>query len=218
MSRIAKRVPIGATIVVVLAVLLMVRLGFWQLSRLHEKEALIARYSANATLPPVALPALFPVDDRALFRRVSADCLSPASWSIEGGGGIGGRSGWRHIALCRTGGEGPGIAVDVGVSQPSKPPAWGGGLVRGRLTWLPDHGSLLGRMLGQAPARVAMIVAETPAPGLAASAPPDPAGIPNNHLAYAVQWFLFAAVAAIIYGVALARRRQGLVAPPPGDR
>ena len=212
-----RRVPIVATIVVALAVLLMVRLGFWQLSRLHEKEALLARYAANATLPPVALPALMPVGDDALFRRVGAECLSPASWSIEGGGSAGGRSGWRHIAHCRTGAEGPGIAVDVGVSQSDKALVWGGGQVRGRLTWLPDHGSLLGRMLGQVPAHTPMIVAETPAPGLAPSAPPDPATIPNNHLAYAVQWFLFAGVALIVYAVAL-RRRRGPVAPPPGDR
>ena len=38
--------------------------------------------------------------------------------------------------------------------------------------------------------------------------------VPNNHLAYGVQWFLFAAVAAIIYAVAVLRRR----APVAGSR
>jgi len=31
--------------------------------------------------------------------------------------------------------------------------------------------------------------------------------IPNNHLAYAVQWFLFAGIAGVIYALALKRRR-----------
>jgi cytochrome oxidase assembly protein ShyY1 len=32
--------------------------------------------------------------------------------------------------------------------------------------------------------------------------------MPNNHLAYAVQWFLFAAIALIIYIIAVRRRLQ----------
>jgi cytochrome oxidase assembly protein ShyY1 len=43
-------------------------------------------------------------------------------------------------------------------------------------------------------------------PGLQASAPPDVATIPNNHTMYAVQWFIFAALAVVIYGLALRRR------------
>ena len=35
---------------------------------------------------------------------------------------------------------------------------------------------------------------------------PDIGLVPNNHLAYAGQWFFFAAVAALIYLVALRRR------------
>jgi surfeit locus 1 family protein len=41
---------------------------------------------------------------------------------------------------------------------------------------------------------------------LVASAPPSPATIPNNHLNYAVQWFLFAGIAALIYFLALRQR------------
>jgi cytochrome oxidase assembly protein ShyY1 len=52
------------------------------------------------------------------------------------------------------------------------------------------------------------LIAAEPAPGLKASAPPSPESIPNNHLAYAVQWFIFAAMAAIIYGLALRRRAK----------
>ncbi len=51
-----------------------------------------------------------------------------------------------------------------------------------------------------------MLVADTPAPGLKPNTPPDLDAVPNNHLAYAGQWFFFAAVAGIIYTLALRRR------------
>jgi surfeit locus 1 family protein len=51
-----------------------------------------------------------------------------------------------------------------------------------------------------------MLVADTPAPGLMPNPGPDPSSIPNNHLAYAVQWFLFAGLALLIYALALRKR------------
>ena len=51
-----------------------------------------------------------------------------------------------------------------------------------------------------------MLVSAAAAPGLEPSAKPSPADIPNNHRAYAVQWFLFAGVALLIYALALRRR------------
>ena len=39
-----RRLPIVPTIVVLIAVGIMVRLGFWQLDRLHQKEELLTRY------------------------------------------------------------------------------------------------------------------------------------------------------------------------------
>jgi drug/metabolite transporter (DMT)-like permease len=125
---------------------------------------------------------------------------------------IGGRStddrpGWRHIASCATGAEGLGLLVDMGVSdRPDVGIAWTGGAVTGRVTHEPDSHSLLAHMMGRAPSLRLMIVSAAGAPGLAPSSPPDPASVPNNHLSYAVQWFLFAAVALIIYGLALRRR------------
>jgi len=85
-------------------------------------------------------------------------------------------------------------------------PAWSGGEVSGTLSWAPQHGSLIGRLWGGEARRDPMIVADRPAPGLEASVPPSAADIPNNHLSYAVQWFLFAATAAVIYLLALRRR------------
>ena len=42
--------------------------------------------------------------------------------------------------------------------------------------------------------------------GLDQLAPPDPRDMPNNHLSYAVQWFLFALTALVIYFLALRKK------------
>ena len=50
------------------------------------------------------------------------------------------------------------------------------------------------------------MIADPPLAGLEANARPDPASIPNNHLSYAIQWFLFALTALVIYAIALRKR------------
>ena len=52
------------------------------------------------------------------------------------------------------------------------------------------------------------LVSATGLAGLEASAPPSLETIPNNHRSYAVQWFLFAAIAAVIYVLAVRSRRK----------
>ena len=97
------------------------------------------------------------------------------------------------IADCRTGAEGPGVSVEIGWSKdPNAGRAYRGGLVSGVIA--PDK---LSRM---------RLVAASAGPGLTASAPPSPSTIPNNHLSYAIQWFLFAGVAVTIYLLALRQR------------
>lgn len=210
-----RRLPVVPTIIVLLAALLMARLGFWQIHRLHEKEALLARYAANAAKPPLSFAAQFPVDDDALYRRTSANCLEVVGWKAEAGRAVDGTPGWRHIASCRTGAEGPGIAIDVGISSVPSPPAWTGGAVRGRITWASSGAPLIARLVSTPPAPSPMIVSEIAAPGLLPAAQPNPADIPNNHLSYAVQWFIFAALALIVYGVALRQRARKVALKPP---
>ena len=200
--------PIVATIIVAACVATMIGLGFWQLGRAAQKDALIASYSANMALPATAYPASNPADHSYLYRIVSANCLRVVEWRELAGRTADGRAGWRHIATCATGAEGPGLLVDVGVSEDTQASvAWTGGTVRGRATLEPDEHSALSRMMGGvAPLRL-MIVAETAAPGLTASAQPDPSAMPSNHLSYAVQWFLFAFVASVIFVLAVRLRR-----------
>ena len=204
-----KRLPLIPTIVVAVAVVAMIALGFWQLQRREEKIALIARYTANLGLPPMAYPELAPVPAEAMFRKSQVHCLRVTAWRTEGGRTPGGQAGYRHIADCATGAEGPGALIDMGVSaDPAQKIAWTGGIVDGLITTEPQHRSLLSGLATRATPPRPLLVADVPAPGLAASAPPDPSAIPNNHLAYAVQWFLFAGIAALIYALALRRRNR----------
>ncbi|MDG5488950.1 SURF1 family protein [Sphingomonas sp. BGYR3] len=208
-----KRLPLIPTLIVAAAIAVMIGLGVWQLQRRSEKEALLAQYAANRDLPVMSFPRA--ADPAAMFRRSSLFCLEVVRWDVGGAG----KGGYRHIAQCRTGAEGALIPVDMGsIRDPGFRPQWRGGDVTGTITEAPSTRSVLGDWLAgsRETDRPLMLVSETPAPGLAASPRPDPANVPNNHLAYAGQWFFFALVAAIIYFLALRARATKLAAPRPG--
>lgn len=189
----SRKLPLVPTILVGLAVLVMIGLGIWQLDRRKEKEALLATYAAAADLPPIGWPVVPPKEPLPLFRSATANCLAVVNFRTAAGQNREGEPGYLIIADCRTGAEGPGLSVELGWSKdPNAGKAYRGGLVSGVIA--PDS---LTRM---------RLVAATPGPGLAASAPPSPATIRNNHLSYAIQWFLFAGIAAVIYWLALRQR------------
>ena len=199
-----KRPPILATILVALSVAAMIGLGFWQLQRRHEKLAELAVLAANPSRPAIAFPNP-PIGDDLLFRKAGAFCLKPVGFSLDGAG----KAGFRVIAHCATGAEGPGFAVQLGTTRnPEFKPQWAGGKVSGTIGHAPSSTPLIATLFGKAPPKQLMLVADTPASGLAANALPSIDSIPNNHLAYAVQWFLFAAIAVIIYLLALRRRAR----------
>lgn len=203
------RFPVIPTLIVGLAIAAMIGLGFWQLERRAEKAALLAQLEANRALPEIAFPNP-PVGDRHLFRNAWAACLDVVRWRHQGAGS----HGYRLIAECRTGAEGPGLLVELGTTHnPRFEPNWSGGPVTGTIAHAPDSRPMLASLFG-ARERQLMLVADMPAPGLAASQKPDIASVPNNHLAYAGQWFFFAIVAGTIYLLAL-RRRQRKSAPAP---
>jgi len=196
-----RRLPVLPTIIVALAVAAMIALGVWQLvDRLPKKEAFLVQLAANPARAPIAFPRV--PDDTLLFRRASGFCLQPASIALAGAGA----SGYRAIARCRTGAEGPGMIVQLGTTRdPNAKVAWTGGEVRGFISHAPDGRSLIGSLFDRRPQDM-MLVADTPAPGLAPNGRPDVASVPNNHLAYGVQWFLFAGIACVIYVLAVVRR------------
>jgi cytochrome oxidase assembly protein ShyY1 len=53
--------------------------------------------------------------------------------------------------------------------------------------------------------RMRLVAASAP-PGLEPSAAPSVSAIPNNHRSYALQWFAFALIALVIYGLAVRKR------------
>lgn len=190
----ARKLPLIPTIVVAAAVAVMIGLGLWQLQRAGEKQKLIRQYAEAETLPPIAFPTL-PISDAQLplFRHATGVCLRPVNRRTVPGVGASGEPGYVHIVDCTTGAEGPGMSVAVGWSKdPRAKINWAGGPVSGIIA--PDNVT-----------RLRLVAASAP-PGLKTVEPPSLASIPNNHRSYAVQWFLFAGIAVLIYGLALRSR------------
>jgi len=179
------RVPIIPTIVVAAAVAIMIALGVWQLGRREEKAALLARYEAAAETPgTVAFPGSGDGAD-VWFRRSTLDCREVAGIAAVSGTSARGQKGWVLRATCASG-----AVVDLGFSRDPAAPNWPGGTVSGVIAPGPR------------------LVADPPLAGLQPMARPDPGDLPNNHLAYAGQWFFFALTALVIYVLALRRRRR----------
>lgn len=188
-----RRLPIIPTILVGLAVAVMIGLGVWQLDRRAEKETLLAAYRTADGKPPIGWPTLPLMEPLPLFRHATGNCLQVAGFRTAAGQNQKGEPGFLVIAECRTGAEGPGMAVELGWSKnPNAGKEYRGGLVSGVIA--PDS---ISRM---------RLVAATPGPGLMPSALPSPGTIPNNHFSYAIQWFLFAGIAVTIYTLALRQR------------
>ena len=192
---ILKRIPIIATVLVLAAVTVMVRLGFWQLDRLHQKEALLARYAAAQG---ISADAPWPADKAAaqevLFRHARIVCQSTGSDAPVSGRNLRGESGWAHVVPCVIA-NGAKAEVVMGWSRDPALREWQGGEAGG--------------MIAEGIASPARLFSDQPLAGLELSARPDPKDIPNNHLSYAVQWFLFAATALVIYAIALRKRLAG---------
>ncbi len=191
-GKLAGKLPLLATAIVALAVATMIGLGIWQLGRAGEKEALLELYAKAPSLPPIAFPGAL-VREPPLFRRAQGFCLQPVSRSAVAGANRWDEPGYVHVVSCRTGAEGPGMAVELGWSKnPRAQFRWSGGPVSGLI--VPDRKHRM------------RLHSEKPAPGLDPSRPPSLESIPNNHRLYAVQWFLFAAIALLIYVLALRKR------------
>lgn len=191
-----RKIPVFATLVVLAAVATMIALGIWQLGRADEKEAMIAQYeSALAMSSPIAWPAN-PADyEAAHYRRSVLDCESVLDIRGTAGRSVQGVQGISQIALCQRDGanqEGAGeVEIALGWSRQPILADWSGGEVRGLIV---PAGDML------------RLIAMPPVVGLEPLASPDPADLPNNHLAYAGQWFFFALTALVIYILALRRR------------
>lgn len=186
-----RRVPVLPTLLVGAAAAVMMALGIWQLGRAEWKADLLARYGAAQEAPgEVAWPRTPEAVEAALYRRSSLTCDHVLDTRATAGHSAAGASGWVHMVRCAIDGGGE-AEVALGWSREPSEPQWAGGRVTG---WIAPAGE--GARLVAAPARA----------GLEQAARPDPSDLPNNHLAYAGQWFFFALTALVIYWLALRRR------------
>ena len=182
------RVPAIPTIIVVAAAVTMVALGFWQLQRSAEKATLITRAERSLQSPSeVAYPSSDIGLDTALYRRTRIRCDRGVEARSGAGTSARGEKGWAHGARCALP-DGRLVDIDLGFSRDPNVRGWSGGEVVGTI------------------APGGRIVAANPPDGLTQLARPDPRDLPNNHLAYAGQWFFFALTALGIYALVLRKR------------
>lgn len=212
-----RRIPLLPTLIVLIAVGIMIRLGFWQIDRMHEKDALLARYAEASSKDPGVLgpgkwSAINP--SSAAYMRVSGECKPIGKPQLVAGRNASGQLGYVAAVPCRLFGFDWGGSYVLVLGWTAKVDAieWVGGSYEGTLVPFkkasivqPDEVHSGYDNFDQADAH---IVADPPLAGLEPNARPDPNDIPNNHWSYAIQWFLFALTALVIYGIAL-RKRMG---------
>lgn len=205
--------PALPTLVVLAAAAVMVMLGFWQLERLEEKEAQIALY-AQAGLQTEPFEEWDGADPYVAYRRVNGQCVPIGDPQLVAGRNAQGEAGYVAAVPCRIFGFdwGGSYVVVLGWTDRLDAVAWTGGAYTGTLVPMNKASVVQPDEVHQGYDNFDQmdyhIVADPPLAGLAANARPDPNDLPNNHLAYAVQWFFFALTALVIYVLALKRRQR----------
>lgn len=209
----------------VLGCAILISLGVWQLHRLAWKESMLADIQRSIEGAPVPLPAAVDPSMKYLPVTVSGTTtgqeIDVLSGTRESGGGY-------QIVSALVADDGRRILLDRGfVDQDHKrdprPPVRLD--VVGNLHWPQEKGSAtpapnldqniwfardvpaMAKALGTEP--VLVVAAEVR--GDAQGVEPIPVaieGIPNNHLSYAVQWFMIAAVWAGMTVALIWRIRQ----------
>ena len=188
-------------------------LGAWQLQRLDWKSAKLAEISRKIVAEPVALPQLIaPKEDIYLPVTVQGRLLGPEALVLTGLNEAG--AGFRVIAAFELAGGARKIMVDLGfVSEANldfQRPAAAMTIV-GNLNWPAEKDSFtpepdllrklwfardVERMANVLGTEQVLVVARNIDPAIAAITPlpVDIASIPNNHMNYAITWFLLTVV------------------------
>ena len=230
MSETRVRFPIGLTVSTVIALLILLALGTWQLQRLAWKTELLERIAATRDAPPRPITDV-PLTPAYRFTRVSLDCPGLATarfvelYALQDGD-----AGSRLVSLCTYAEGRPPILVDRGYvadTVSARPPVTPSTDVV-RLTGVLREGTPPGAFTPPArdglfysadlPAMAValgarrhpdvMVTAETSSnPEWKALVPsPLPAEITNRHLEYALTWYGLAAALIGVY-IALVRRK-----------
>lgn len=190
---------------------ILIALGVWQLQRLDWKEGMLAQIQAQIDAPAVPLPAT--VDPSMKYAPVTVSGTTTGE-EIDVLSGTKERGGGYQIVSGFVTDDGRRIMVDRGfVPQEARhdprPPVRLE--ITGNLHWPDEKGSAtpdpnldeniwfardVPAMAAQLQTQPVLVVASF-VTGDAQGVEPIPVaieGIPNNHLSYAVQWFMIAAV------------------------
>lgn len=216
---------IGPALIGIIGCAVLIALGVWQLQRMQWKEAMLAQIQASIDAAPVPLPAT--VDPSMKYAPVTLSGTTTGqeidvlSGTKEQGGGY-------QIVSGFVTDDGRRVMVDRGfVPQEARhaprPPVRLA--VTGNLHWPNEKGSAtpepnlteniwfardVPAMAAHLDTQPILVVAST-VQGDAQGVEPIPVaieGIPNNHLSYAVQWFMIAAVWAGMTVALIRRIRQ----------
>lgn len=204
---------------------ILVQLGLWQLRRMDWKEDMLARIQASIDAEPVPLPAVVDPSMKYLPVTVSGTTtgaeIDVLSHTKEQGGG------YQVVSRFITD-DGRAILLDRGfVPQEMRHAARGPTRlkVQGNLHWPDEKGSATPEpnlaeniwfardvpAMADALDTEPVLVVASAVEGDAQGVQPIPVaieGIPNNHLSYAVQWFLIAATWAGMTVALIWRIRQ----------
>ncbi|MBC7165690.1 MAG: SURF1 family protein [Roseovarius sp.] len=203
---------------------LLVGLGVWQVQRLAWKEGILAEIAAKVSAAPVALPEAVTEADRYLPVRAKGRIEPQALRVLVSQKQAG--AGYRLVSVLETGGRR--VLLDRGfipVAREVPLPPEGDVVVTGNLHWPDDRtgatpandvaGNIwfardiaqMAEVLGTEPLLIVARELSPPERGVE-PLPVDGARIPNDHLEYAVTWFSFALIWAVIVAV-LIRRQIG---------
>ena len=210
----SRRIPIIPTIITAAGILILCALGKWQLDRRAWKHDLIERLAAAPNLPlvsPEEFRAAMMGDVPIQYRRASIDCRArdKKPYDLRPGSSAGGTSGFYVVVSCRPNSRPPDIVAVAG---------WTKRVDAKDIVITLDHqltGTVIERPYGKAPDRPRfMLIPDEAIPPLGRPLQPRAADLPDNHLAYAGQWFGLAIALAAIYGLYLRRRPVAPAAKP----
>ncbi len=221
------RLPLWATICAAAAIVLMLGLSLWQVQRLQWKEALIAERQEGLSQPVTMLPAAVADPDLWSFRPVVATgTYDHGNEVFLGARSLRGNVGY-HLVTPLVRADGSAVLVDRGwIPLNRRDPATRGdtlvagevtvaGIARatGRRNWLtPDDSpeenfwfvvdiAAMGRHMGLGRVLPVYIEAAAGPEGTLPIGGQTRTELPNDHLQYAILWFLLALALAVIYVV-----------------
>lgn len=206
-----RRIPVLGTAVVFVLASFLIGLGVWQLQRAQWKAGLVAKLEAAPNQPLLTprdfLDAMIGLKS-VQYRRAQHICRPGMvrPYDLKGGSSQGGQGGFLVLVACRPEDTKPDIVIVAGWTR--SPDA----MTQSYNVDMMFEGLIIERPYGDALDRPQFMLIPTEAvPGLQPSRLPSAADLPDNHLAYAGQWFGLAGALLVIYGLWL--RRRAKVAP-----